>query len=56
MHEYHLSLNRKYRNTHFALSEEQQHPLTFTTFNLALPSTHLIHKRANEIERGKVFE
>jgi hypothetical protein len=35
MHEYHLSLNGKYRNTHFALNEEQVGLLTYTTLYLA---------------------
>ena len=52
MYECHFSLNKKYRNTHFALNEEQQHPLTFTTLYLALLSTHVIHERANEREEG----
>jgi hypothetical protein len=36
VHEYHFSLNGKYKNTHFALNEEHTGLLTYITLYLAL--------------------
>jgi hypothetical protein len=59
MHEYHFSLNEKYKNTHFALNEEQVGLLTYITLYLALLTpTHgeerVLSKRVNERERGGI--
>jgi hypothetical protein len=56
MHEYHFSLNGKYRNTHFALNEEQAGLLSYINPYLAPIHTYtwrggLLSKRENE--RGR---
>jgi hypothetical protein len=52
MHEYHFSLNGKYRNTHFALNEEQVRLLIYITLYLAPTHTYTwrgtLSKRENE--------
>jgi hypothetical protein len=40
LHEYHFSLNEKYKNTHFALNEEQVGLLTYITLYLAPTHTY----------------
>jgi hypothetical protein len=54
MHEYHFSLNGKYRNTHFALNEEQAGLLTYITLYVA--PTHTYTWRGETPSKKKMRE